>query len=130
MSVKGKWKEVVANEKGKEKEKERPVRLRQPKKTIKSVAFIEDEDSSSSDDKQPPTVTRPKPKPAYHSASALQESLPESQKESWKVAVSVPTGKHVVKSQAATVPLLTGSNSVPVAPVGPMTDSRTPAVPT
>jgi hypothetical protein len=124
-SVKGKGKETVGKEKGKEKEKERPARSRQPKKATKSVAFIEDEDSSSSDDKQPP-VTRPKPKPAYRGASALQESLPESQ----KVAVSVPAGKHVVKPQATAVPLPMGSNSVPIVPVGPTTDSRTPAVPT
>jgi hypothetical protein len=34
------------------------VRTRQVKKNVKSVAFIEDEDSSSSDDKPPP-ATRP-----------------------------------------------------------------------
>jgi hypothetical protein len=119
--VKGKGKEAVGKEKGKEKEKERPARSRQSsKKTIKSVAFIEDEDSSSSDDKQPPV--RPKPKPAYRGANALQDSLPESQKESQKVADSVPVGKHVAKRM--------GSNSLPIVPVGPTTDPRTPAVPT
>jgi hypothetical protein len=122
VSVKGKGKETVGKEKGKEKEKEkeRPARSRQPKKATKSVAFIEDEDSSSSDDEQPP-VTRPKSKPAYRGASALQESLLKSQ----KVAVSVPTGKHAAKPQATTVLLPMGSNSVPIVPIGPTTDSRT-----
>ena len=119
-SVKGKGKEAVGKEKGKEKEKERLVRSRQSKKTIKSVAFIEDEDSSSLDNKQPPV--RPKPKPAYHGAKGPQGSLPESQKESQKVAVSDPVGKYVVKHM--------GSTSVPIVPIGPTTDSRTPAVPT
>src|SRR5882762_8476581 len=52
---------------------------RQVKKTIKSVAFIDDEDDSSSDNK-PPLATWPTPKPAYRGAKSLQASIPESER--------------------------------------------------
>ena len=68
-NVKGKAKEAAGKEKG------RQARAGQAKKGVKSVQFIEDEDSSASE--EPPT-SRPKPRPAYTGAGGQKESKSES----------------------------------------------------
>ncbi|KIM80587.1 hypothetical protein PILCRDRAFT_9414 [Piloderma croceum F 1598] len=117
VGIKRKGKEVV----GKEKEND-PARARQVKKTIKSVAFIDNEDDSSWDNKPPP-ATQPTPKPAYHGAKSLQASLPESEREAQKDMVSTPADKHA--AQPSTVPAAqphTASNPISILPAIP-TDS-------
>jgi hypothetical protein len=112
VSVKGKGKEVVGKGKevvrtgrevvekgkGKEKEREKPVKGKQVKKTIKSVVFIDDDDSSS--DKKQPSAIRPTPKPAYRGATSTQASALESQRGAQKATVSTPADKHAVEPLA------------------------------
>jgi hypothetical protein len=102
VAVKSEWKGKDASVKGKGKGKEigRQVLTRWLKKSVTSVAFIEDEDSSSSDDKPPP-VTRPKPKPAYCGTANLQGSIPDSAEKQKDVALT-PGGKDT--AQHMTIP--------------------------
>ena len=122
MGVKGR--EVVGNGKGKEKEK--PARTKQAKKTVKSVAFIDNEDDSSSDNKPPP-ATRPTPKPAYRGAKSLQASLPEadSEREAWKDTVLTPTDKNTAQfSTVHAVQPLTASSPISIPPAIPTNSSH------
>jgi hypothetical protein len=120
MGVKGR--EVVGNGKGKEKEK--PARTRQVKKTIKSVAFIDNEDDSSSDNKPPP-ATRPTPKPAYRGAKSLQASLPEAEREARKDTVLTPADKNTAQSSTVhAVQPLTASNPILIPPAFPINSSH------
>ena len=119
VGIKRKGKEVAG--KGKEKEKEKPAKARQVKKTVKSVAFINDEDDSSSDNKPPP-ATRPTPKPAYHGAKSLQASLPESER-AQKDMVSTLADKHAAQpSTVSAAQPRTASSPISIPPAIP-TDS-------
>jgi hypothetical protein len=90
----------VKKGKGKEKEREKLVRTKPVRKAVKSVAFIEDEDSSSSGDKPPP-ATRPKPRPAYHGTSSLEGSVPESRERQKDNSAPAPLAIPVVPPHAA-----------------------------
>ena len=114
VNVKGKGKEAVKKGKGKEREREKSVRTRQVKKTVKSVAFVEDEDSSS-DDKSPPP-TRPKPRPAYHGTRGLQGSVPESPQPQKDTSTAAPPA-------ITTAPPHAASDPVSIRSAGPMADS-------
>ena len=97
--------------------------MRQVKKTIKRVAFINNEDDSSSDN-QPPPATQPTPKPAYCGAKSLQASLPEAEREAGKDTVLTPADKNTAQSSTVhAVQPLTASNPISIPPAIPMNSS-------